>query len=345
MIRILRDILLIALVTLVLFAALNVAAWYYLKSSSSSSDGWQNRWFVAPGSQRGLEIRRAALGIDDDALLRSLDISPPLRAHTVLQFTNSISGPPYTIGVENIRYMSGWTDASVREALSSNEAVFVFGGSTTFGHGVTDDDHLVGYLNSLDPDNTYINFGINAYDSLREVDKLLYLLRKGYRPARVIFVDGLNDATTFTSTPQLSHDKPRTQGYLIDRGSPALIFGSAVPNNMLLAFAYALPITHLYFEIAKPLGPVPYGSVNPNVHSVNYRSAAWHYENQFEYGDEYRPEIIADWLAYYPRNIEFVRGVAEAFDFDVEFVFQPFGITDKENPFLRPSYFNRGVQT
>jgi hypothetical protein len=85
-----------------------------------------------------------------------------------------------------------------------NYVVFLFGGSTTFGYGVTDSQALGSQLQPLlakklgRPVSVY-NFGQGCYFSTQE--RLLFekLLLSGQRPDMAIFVDGLND---FQSTGQ-----------------------------------------------------------------------------------------------------------------------------------------------
>lgn len=338
MARLLRDTAIIAAVALLLFVLLNVAAWFYLDGGADDARGWGERWQVDAASRRGVEIRSEVFGTDDTAFLRALDRGPVLRAHTTLSFTSGFSTEAYTVGREGIRYEPGWTDAEVETALRDRNAVWVFGGSTVFGHGVPGDATLPGAM-ARKRGGPVLNFGINAYDSLREVDKLVYLLRQGYRPERVVFVDGLNDFTTFASTPYRPVDKPRTQGFLIDRGRPALLFGTPVPGNMLLAFAYALPVTHAWFRLRESAPDIAYGSLDANVDPLDYSTLSYYYRNQFDYADENIERIARDWVAYYRSHIAFVEGLAEAFGFAAEFVFQPLGVLDRGNPFMIERYF------
>jgi len=78
--------------------------------------------------------------------------------------------------------------------------VFVFGGSTTFGYGVADDQTIAAHLQELlrrdgglDRPATVYNFGRGYYYSTPE--RLLFerLLTAGHVPDLAIFVDGLND--------------------------------------------------------------------------------------------------------------------------------------------------------
>jgi hypothetical protein len=339
LVKYIKDAALMLLIGLSILIALNVGAWLYLTSAGQNDRGWKARWQVDAQSRQGISLRKQVLQTQDTDYLASLDTAPVLRPHTVLQFTSGLSTKAYTVGIEGIRYEANWTDEFVERKLVDGNSVFVFGGSTVFGHGVAAENTLAHFLGEQDPKHTYLNFGVNAYDSLRELDKLLYLLRQGYRPRAVIFVDGLNDITTFSSTPYRAVDKPRTQGFMIDRGELALNFGSPVLRNMVMAFAYAMPLTHLYFQLVEEDPGIQYGSLDANVDPLKHRNLSWYYKNQFDYADQNIDHIVNDWVGYYKGHTEFVRQLAKAFGFDVYFVFQPFGVVDKDNPFLNPSYF------
>jgi len=78
-------------------------------------------------------------------------------------------------------------------------SVFVLGGSTTFGMGVTDAQTISSQLQGLfdkshatAPVDVY-NFGFSAYTSTQELLLYFKFLRMGLRPAIVIFIDGLNE--------------------------------------------------------------------------------------------------------------------------------------------------------
>jgi hypothetical protein len=328
------------LIALIIFCILNYGAWIYLDSASQNNRGWKGNWQVNPESRRGIQVRKRVLETEDINYLNDLEDEPRLRPHTVLPFTSGFSTPAYTLGLQGIRYESKWDDKFIEHELAGGDSIFVFGGSTVFGHGVGDDQTLVHFMGEQDSQHTYLNFGVNAYDSLRELDKLLYLLRQGFRPKAVVFIDGLNDITTFSSTPYRAVDKPRTQGFMIDRGELTLNFGSPVLQNMVMAFAYSMPVTHLYFKITEADPAVPYGSLDANLDPLSHRDLSWHYKHQFSYAKDNIDLINSDWINYYKNHMAFVRELAATFGFDVYFIFQPFGVMDKENPFLNPSYFD-----
>jgi GDSL-like Lipase/Acylhydrolase family len=84
--------------------------------------------------------------------------------------------------------------------------VFLFGGSTTFGYGVSDNETIASYLQDyltqkLDTDVRVYNFGRGSYYSTQE--RLLFeqLLTSGFVPDLAIFMDGLNDFAYYENKP------------------------------------------------------------------------------------------------------------------------------------------------
>jgi len=81
-----------------------------------------------------------------------------------------------------------------------NYNIFVFGGSTTFGYGVADDQTIPYYLQSRliksnhgDRRICVYNFGCAFYTSTQERIQFEQFLQSGIKPDRAIFIDGLND--------------------------------------------------------------------------------------------------------------------------------------------------------
>ena len=87
--------------------------------------------------------------------------------------------------------------------------IFVFGGSTTFGYGVTDAQTVPSFLQEalrsggLKRANVY-NFGRGFYYSSTERILFSNLLVAGERPNMVLFIDGLNDAYYVKDEPAFS---------------------------------------------------------------------------------------------------------------------------------------------
>lgn len=72
-------------------------------------------------------------------------------------------------------------------------AVWFFGGSTTFGYGVTDAETIPAQLEKQ-LGRQVINFGVGSFYSAQENLLLVQFLRYGYRPSAVLFLDGVNES-------------------------------------------------------------------------------------------------------------------------------------------------------
>ena len=89
---------------------------------------------------------------------------------------------------------------------SKNFNIFLFGGSTTFGYGVSDNQTIASYLQEYLTKNTdsnicVYNFGRGYYYLTQE--RILYeqLLTSGFVPDLAIFIDGLNDLAFNNNEP------------------------------------------------------------------------------------------------------------------------------------------------
>ena len=89
--------------------------------------------------------------------------------------------------------------------------IFLFGGSTTFGYGVEDNQtiasHLKEYLDSrLNLKINIYNFGRGFYYSTQERILFEQLIVAGYVPDMAIFIDGLNDFYFYDDRPKNTDD-------------------------------------------------------------------------------------------------------------------------------------------
>ncbi len=71
--------------------------------------------------------------------------------------------------------------------------IWVFGGSTTFGYSIKDNETIPAYLSKSFPDYHVINFGAASYYSTIERIRFENLLTQFPPPRAAIFIDGLND--------------------------------------------------------------------------------------------------------------------------------------------------------
>lgn len=109
-----------------------------------------------------------------------------------------------TNGYRLVKDQGSWPPAD--DALN----VFVFGGSTTFGLGLPDDQTIPSFLQtflrkSLLSDVYVYNFGKLAHFSVQERISFEQLLLNKFRPNLVVFIDGLNDFIAHDGVPVWSH--------------------------------------------------------------------------------------------------------------------------------------------
>ncbi len=341
-----RSAIRLSLLTLLVFLLLNVIAAIAFNSVRTRSTSSNSRpYFIAPGSPEGEQILTNLLPSQDgQAALKLTTSDPGIRPHPVLGFTEGLSTTGYQIGIESIRYQTGWTDGTVQQWLQEHPT-FVLGGSTAFGHGVEADRTVAAELNRLRPVENHLNLAIQASDSIREVDRLVHLLRLGYRPARVIFIDGLNDISTFSWSPYRALDKPRTQTLLLDRGETSLILGHPRSNNMVRAFRFSLPVVQLlhHWQWQTRFKDITVTEKRADLEPLDWQELMFFYTRWSEFQPERSNELAEEWIDYYRANLEFVEALGWEFGFQPLLIFQPVGLADPANPFIKPAYLESPV--
>ena len=119
---------------------------------------------------------------------------------------------------------------------------YVFGGSTTFGYGITDKDtipaYIQDYLSERFPKKDFVtyNYCRSAYFLKHEFVLLWSLLMKGHRPDIVIFIDGLNELTSEASM----YTEELNKMYMIYNDKSKYYFG-----EIFYLIADTFPIYHL----------------------------------------------------------------------------------------------------
>jgi len=189
----------ILLNTFFLFLLINLIAWYFLNKKRGSRTGkiFPKKEIIYPSQLR------SDLSNPDNLLLK---VYPGHDKQSILQIFKqsqqvdhpilTLSPKPgnyfhYQIGKERVRYDSKVHENNIDSVLS--HSIWLFGGSTMYGHCMAKEETIGAHLNKIDKDNYYLNFGISGANQHIEINKLLILLKKGYRPAKVIFLDGNND--------------------------------------------------------------------------------------------------------------------------------------------------------
>jgi len=192
--------------TLFLFIVLNVAAQIYLDVKSAreknrAQDG-------AAYAHRGYHPALASVypGMDEgqvsDLIKETRRLTQEYDSYT--QFKER----PATTTYVNV-YPEGFRKGKNQAKWPpDNQAfnIFTFGGSTTFGYRVADDDTIPSHLQELIRKETGLpvavyNFGRGGYISTQERALFEKLILQGYVPRVAIFIDGLNDLSVPTGEP------------------------------------------------------------------------------------------------------------------------------------------------
>jgi hypothetical protein len=290
-----------------------------------------------------LESKSGPYGSRPYVEIQELMQTPSNQAHPTLEFMESpVTSKYYNVGAENMRYTRHVNSSNARQEL--NDSVWMLGGSTGFGHGVADDETIAAYLNDLDERRKYLNFSVQGAHQNLEIDKLLLLLKKGYRPEVVIFLDGLNDISAMRAsqfhpaeTPMWRYD---AYGYLSN-------------FEQLQRPPWEFALRRL------PLFDLVLGALDATCDSGTESDEAGHYEDVYAVGNRYHldpvlhyrcatrqaneyenlverlPAYQAKLMDYYAINDRFLARLAEAFDFEYHVFFQPIGPLNLLNPFLK----------
>lgn len=245
-------------------------------------------------------------------------------SHPTLSFMmQPIQNENYTVGLENCRYDDYCNSKSFYEKL--NNGIWVFGGSTTFGVNVSSNQTISSYLNLIDHNNSYFNFGVSGYNQSFEINKLILLLKKGFRPKKVIFIDGLNDINQLTYT-NFSFSETPAKAHL----SYATSFN---PENSLKSnnIINQLPIVRLMILINK--------SHENNFEDIYNSKTLYHQNPLLHYNSivNYLPkinDINKKVFDYYKSNLILIKNLSESYGFKYQVFFQPNGILYKKNNFV-----------
>ncbi|MCI5064505.1 SGNH/GDSL hydrolase family protein [bacterium] len=180
--------------------------------------------------------------------------------------------------------------------------IFLFGGSTSFGYGVSDRETLAAALErQMNESHEYerevrvYNFGRGHYYSTQELMLFRALLRDGFIPDRAIFVDGLNDFYHVKDLPfYTNHLTEYIDGL-------SWLEGRDVP----LSVKVVLRLKGLVFD-----------PMVPNAHVTDYLIPQ-------DGSDEEAREIAQSVFRRYLINQTAIRALAEKYNVTVTSVWQP----------------------
>jgi hypothetical protein len=135
--------------------------------------------------------------------------------------------------------------------------IFVFGGSTTFGYGVGDDDTVVSLLHITLQQNAKFanaqiyNFGRGFYWSTQEAVLFMRLLSSHHNPDIAIFIDGLNEFYYQENTPIFAAEMKQLFELEIAKQRGRVLDLVAVGGAYLYA---SLPVVRLARDLRAYLG-------------------------------------------------------------------------------------------
>lgn len=176
--------------------------------------------------------------------------------------------------------------------------VFVFGGSTSFGYGVPDNETIASHLQEVLRERIGVaakvyNFGRGSYMSIQERVLFEKLLLAGHIPDVAVFIDGLNDFCFFDGIPAYTRDLQR---FMNDGDTPS--FHRIVRELPIVKFVDTCVLK----------------SNNPNVPShLADKPISW----------DARERMLREHVQRYRRNKQLTESAAEAFGVEPIFVWQP----------------------
>jgi lysophospholipase L1-like esterase len=314
--------------TLIVFALINGIAEGILRviTPPSSPTLFSYFWSSKAVLRRNPDaIKRRYPGKTDAEILAL--ISPPnMTHHPVLEFIERpVSSNYYTVSEELYR-ASSLTPTDSDELF--NNSLWVFGGSTIFGHGVGNDDTIPAYLDRTLSETQVINLAVQGSHFSLDLDRLIYLLKKGYRPTSVLFINGVNDITKLLDSPFAVEDTP---AYIHSGFSWAFnvsFFNSR--SNAINAAVNTLPLITLIKRVAAS-SETPTYRENP----IEFYKAITQSESLPSTNSISLERDTKRVQRYYYQNTDLLSNLAEQYGFSYTVVLQPNGFIFSARDFIK----------
>ncbi len=208
--------------------------------------------------------------------------------------------------------------------------IFLFGGSTTFGYGVMDNQSVPSFLQEylttmLDRDVRVYNFGQGNYFSTQERILFEKLLLSGFVPDMAIFIDGLNDFY-YNNEPKFSD---RLRGFMAHH-NPKKNKTTEFINGLFSKTALGRAARGLKTRLFQPL------QKQPSTEAKNEQNMAE--STAKNYADE---QVITSVIERYLRNKELIEAISMAQGVIPIFVWQPvptYKYDQRYHPFSKFGY-------
>ncbi len=195
--------------------------------------------------------------------------------------------------------------------------IFVFGGSTTFGYGITDVEALPAILEAelgrLLPDDSIAvyNFAQGGYFSSQELKLFVNLLYAGYRPDMVVFIDGHNDSWF---NAYFGGGGPYTGPHLLCDESE-----NAAPSS-----GFEIPMLRFANEVREMMqGQTQTAEIRLTPYEERTNET---YRLLYEEPRKYQQLLVSEAqrvIEVWKTNRTIIQGIANQYSIDVVFVWQP----------------------
>ncbi len=207
--RFYRDAALILLNTIILLLAVN-ALLFIVLSIKDSLSGEPVRWHKPVAADRWAALEQVYPDLSRDEIQVLLDETyTPARSLVYEPFTEfkerPYAGKYVNVDINGFRVTKGHGPWPPDKGRYFN--VFLFGGSTTFGFGVSDSQTVASHLQAilsgagLPKEVRVYNFGRGSYYSTQERILFEQLVAADFRPDVAVFIDGLNDSHHYDDRP------------------------------------------------------------------------------------------------------------------------------------------------
>ena len=236
--------------------------------------------------------------------------------------THPMSGDCVNVDADGLR--KTWS-AGMRKTGKPDAKVFVFGGSTVFGHGTCDEftipSELAKAIDAAGLRNVeVVNFGQLGYVSTQEVLSLLWSLRRGNVPDVAVFLDGFNDVVSAYQNGVAGITENEENRVAEFNALNVSVDPLGAAGRTVEAAMRSLSVIHLSRKVLRRIGvPVPERG------SKGIRMS-W----DVSYAGERDPKLAGQVVASYAANARLVEGVSRSLGFAALFYWQPTVYEDKD---------------
>jgi lysophospholipase L1-like esterase len=331
--------------TLLLFVAANLVAMYCLSLARDgpSPEEQRHEQREAAFARYGIDLWRRLYPDRTDAQIRAIVMDQAeLRSayEPFAEFRNrAILAPTFAIHQAGFRLNGKQQGPWPPDARAIN--IFVFGGSTTIGVALPDEQTIPAQLQAILRDrdtagridiNVY-NFGVGASFSSQEVAFLQNLIRAGHVPDMAVFVDGLNDFHFWDGEPATA--KTARHLYDVIAGLNQRLGREQGVSWHMMELLKSLPLTKLAERVANQTpGSVsagPSGLAAPAAERDDGETADFDaasndavYARRYKDGPEITdPSRIQAVIRRYLTNKAIVQGIGDQLGMETMFAWQP----------------------